>query len=198
MDFEKAFDCVSRKKLMMKLSKLGCPSEILAVLCDIYKETQIQVKLGDSLTRKIKQTRGVPQGDRLSPLLFSIFIADLSNYLEKAHCTVTFYADDLALGSKDPQKLQNGINKLSLYCDDNDISVNIEKTVVQVFQNAGRNRRVRDISSPAIWATKISAHYGDNNVAQMSRQICSHTLSAINTGAKRSGETCHMAMPQCC
>ena len=49
--------------------------------------------------------------------------------------------------------------------------------------------RGRDVSSPAIWATKISAHFGDNNVAQMSRrlngQICSHTPSALNAGAKR-------------
>ena len=139
VDFEKAFDCVSRKKLMLKLSKLGCPSQSLAVLTDIYKDTQIQVGLGDSLTRKIKQTRGVPQGDQLSPLLFSIFLADLSNYLENSHCTVIFYADDLALGSNDPQ---NAINKLSLYCEHNDVSVNIEKTVVQVFQNAGRNRQI--------------------------------------------------------
>ena len=36
VDFENAFDCVSRKKLMVKLSQFGCPSEILAVLCDIY------------------------------------------------------------------------------------------------------------------------------------------------------------------
>ena len=43
----------------------------------------------------------------------------------------------------------------------------------------------RDISSPAIWATNISAHFGDNNVAQMSRQLCSHTPSALNEGAKR-------------
>ena len=57
--------------------------------------------------------------------------------------------------------------------------------------------RGRDISSPAIWATKLSAHFGDNNVAQMSRQICSHTPSALNAGAKRSGATCHMPMPQC-
>ena len=29
-------------------------------------------------------------------------------------------------------------------------------------------------------------------------QICSHTPSALNAGAKRRGATCHMAMPQCC
>ena len=27
---------------------------------------------------------------------------------------------------------------------------------------------------------------------------CSHTRSALNAGAKRSGATCHFAMPQCC
>ena len=58
--------------------------------------------------------------------------------------------------------------------------------------------RGKDFSSPAIWATKISAHFGDINVAQMSRQICSHTPSALNAGAKQSGATCHMTMPQCC
>ena len=29
-------------------------------------------------------------------------------------------------------------------------------------------------------------------------QLCSYTPSAINAGAKRSGTTCHMAVPQCC
>ena len=113
VDFEKAFDCISRKKLMLKFSKLGCPSQILAVLTDIYKDTQIQVGRGDSLTRKIKQTRVVPQGYWLSPSLFHFFLADLSNYHENAHFTVMFHAHDLALASNDPQNLQNAINKLS-------------------------------------------------------------------------------------
>ena len=60
------------------------------------------------------------------------------------------------------------------------------------------NRGGRDTSSPAIWTTKISAHFDDNNVAKMSRQICSHIPSTLNAGAKWSGATCHMAMPQCC
>ena len=61
VDFERAFDCISREKLMLKLSKFGCPSQTLAVFSDIYKDTQIQVRFGDSITRKIRQTRGVPQ-----------------------------------------------------------------------------------------------------------------------------------------
>ena len=49
-----------------------------------------------------------------------------------------------------------------------------------------RSGHGRDISSPAIWAAKISAHFGDNSVAQMSRQICSHTPSALNAGGHAS------------
>ena len=59
-----------------------------------------------------------------------------------------------------------------------------------VTESAKRFVRGREISSPAIWSTKISAHFGDINAAQMSRQICSHTPSALNAGAKRSGATC--------
>ena len=126
---------------MLELFKLGCPSQTLAFLTDIYKDTQIQARLGDSITRKIKQTKGVPQGDRLSPVLFSIFLADLSNYPENAHCAVIFYADDLALGSNDSQKRQNAINKLSLYCDHNDTSVKFEDCGSSI-QNAGPNRQI--------------------------------------------------------
>ena len=52
-----------------------------------------------------------------------------------------------------------------------------------------------------IYSHPISAHFGDNNVARKFRrlkgQICLHTPSALNAGAKRSGATCHMAMSQC-
>ena len=55
------------------------------------------------------------------------------------------------------------------------------------------NMSCTHVSSQAIWATKISAHFGDNNVAQMSRrlngQICSHNPSALDgVGGNRSKE----------
>ena len=85
------------------------------------------------------------------------------------------------------------------------IDGNLMKLLSSYLQN--RRQRVivnggRDISSPTNYATKILAHFGDNDVAQMSRrlngQICSHTPSALNAGAKRSGAKCHMAMPHRC
>ena len=37
-----------------------------------------------------------------------------------------------------------------------------------------------------------------NSSIQNYDNLCSHTRTALNAGAKRSGETCHMAMPQYC
>ena len=72
VEFQKAFDCVTRKKLMTKL----CPSDILAVLIDKIHGKHYQNQLGSSLTREIQQKR-VPEGDRFfHSLLF--FLADLS------------------------------------------------------------------------------------------------------------------------
>ena len=36
------------------------------------------------------------------------------------------------------------------------------------------------------------------NISISPSPLCSHTPSALNEGAKRSGATCHMTMPQCC
>ena len=57
-------------------------------------------------------------------------------------------------------------------------------------------RRGRDVSSPAIWATKISSHFGDNNVAQMSRRlnghICSHTPCALDPKCRSEAKRTHV------
>ena len=53
---------------------------------------------------------------------------------------------------------------------------------------------IRDVSAWKI-CRKVSNFFAETSC---SRQICSHTPSALNAEAKRSGATCHMAMPQCC
>ena len=50
-------------------------------------------------------------------------------------------------------------------------------------------------------AEKTVALYNSLNLIGFSfspSQLCSHTPSTLNSGAKRSGATCRMAMPQCC
>ena len=59
------------------------------------------------LSTNISQTIGVPQGDKLSPLLFALFLANLSAELEGTGCFTSFYADDLAIGSTELDNVKN-------------------------------------------------------------------------------------------
>ena len=53
-----------------------------------------QILDGGFLSNEIEQKSGVAQGDKLSPLLFSLFIADLYFELKCKALDVIFYADD--------------------------------------------------------------------------------------------------------
>ena len=53
------------------------------------------------------------------------------------------------------------------------------------------------------WLTRADRNEVRSKILKMNfsispSQLCSHTPSSLNAGAKRSGATCHMAMPQCC
>ena len=139
IDFQKAFDCVNRSLLLEKLSRMGVAYQFIKVLHSIIRSTTIRVSLGEFLSDSISQQRGVPQGDRLSPLLFSLFIADLPSSLLASDCDLTFYADDLAIGSSYREDLQNALYRLSAYCELNELKVNVKKSEVMVFKNGGRN-----------------------------------------------------------
>ena len=81
----------------------------------------------------IKQTVGVPQGDKLSPLLFAIYIADLVGYLSAGGSSSIFYADEQALCSDSLENLQKSLHLLESFCNQNYLKVNVKKTKVMKF-----------------------------------------------------------------
>ena len=93
------------------------------------------------LSTKISQTIDVPQGDKLSPLLFALFLAALSAELESTGCFTIFYANDLAIGSTELDNVKNAMFLLEKYCQRNSLKVNVGKTKVVKHRNGGRLAR---------------------------------------------------------
>ena len=137
VDFKKAFDSIDRQTLLLKLLQMGIGNTMGNVLLSILKDNVIKVLDGNLLSNEIITDLGVPQGDKLSPLLFSLFIADLSRYLEITGCNILFYADDLAIGSKVIDNIQWSMDILQEYCLNNSLIVNIEKTQVVKLRYGG-------------------------------------------------------------
>ena len=93
----------------------------------VLQQNMVQEKDRPFLSKLIIQHDGVSQGDKLTPLLFSIFMADLEPILSEK-CHTIFCADDLIIGSHIRQKIQEALESLEVYCEDNLLSVNVEKT----------------------------------------------------------------------
>jgi hypothetical protein len=91
-DISKAFDKVWHNGLIYKLVMLKCPLYIVNFL----KDRKFQININGTLSDLADILCSVPQGSILSPLLFSIYINDISKRNISNSSESLLYADDLA------------------------------------------------------------------------------------------------------
>ena len=147
VDLSKAFDTVNRCALFHKLFKYNIRGPFLNILKDMYASLVCCVKTDAGLSSSFDTKIGVKQGCILSPTLFSIYLNDLNDCFDhlcdpiKIHNTSIsslLYADDIVLISNSAEGLQRAMNKLGNFCQVWNLTVNISKTKVIVFNKSGR------------------------------------------------------------
>jgi hypothetical protein len=117
---------------------------MLSAICAMYWKPTLAVKIGNSLSQPFESTRGVKQGDPLSPLLFGVFFDRIEKWFSEKLpgigvelggklLQLLLYADDLALLANSKHQLQNMLRVLADFCDEYDLEVNVAKCTVVVF-----------------------------------------------------------------
>ncbi len=145
VDFKKAFDTVPRSLLWQVLVKLGVKGRILDCLQSMYASDSACVQVpGSGATSTFACHMGVKQGCPLSPNLFGLYIDGFEDWLGAIQCTaptlagqaiaLLLYADDLALFSETAAGLQRQIDVLAEFCAARQLSVNVKKTKIVVFE----------------------------------------------------------------
>ena len=98
LDYEKAFDKVDHRLLLLKLRKYKVhPALVDWIQSFLEERTQIVVINGHH-SRPSKIVSGVPQGTVLGPVLFIIFANDLVNAITNSN--VSMFADDTRISCK--------------------------------------------------------------------------------------------------
>jgi hypothetical protein len=95
LDISKAFDRVWHKGLLYKLKRCGITGNLLEWLKDYLSERQQRVIVNGHHSEWGKINVGVPQGSVLGPLLFLIFINDITYVIK--NCKIRLFADDTCL-----------------------------------------------------------------------------------------------------
>ena len=116
LDFEKAFDSVWKKALMVKLFDHGVNGVFLGLVNTFLFSRKVSLKV-NSFSGPSRKTGeyGLPQGSVLSPLLFKFYVSDLLSTLQLSNQSVNTlkFADDMTVVISD-QKTKDCIEKFVL------------------------------------------------------------------------------------
>ena len=106
LDLCKAYDRVSHPLLLYKLHKYGVPTKLGTLIQASYINAGSVIRFQNVITEKKNIALGLKQGCVMSPILFSLYLADLGRILEesgygiKIHGSTIpglFFADDIVV-----------------------------------------------------------------------------------------------------
>lgn len=129
-DFCKAFDKVDHEILLQKIAYNGIRGNLLRWFSSYVTNRTQKVVINGFSSDEISVSSGVPQGSIMGPLLFLIFINDISTCFKNSNFLL--YADDLKIFRSiktfdDCVLLQDDLDRLTSYCQENKLILSLPK-----------------------------------------------------------------------
>ena len=143
LDASKAFDRLDHWLLFKKLIKRKVPLFIVRLLIVWYSLQRMHIRWGNTFSTSFCVSNGVKQGGIISPVLFNVYMDDLSCALNRSNIGGRIggeivnhlsYADDLCLICLSSAGMQKLLNVCSNYATEHSLSYNANKSYSLCFK----------------------------------------------------------------
>lgn len=145
LDIEKAFDSIWHDGLIYKLVKLKLPAFLIGMVNAFIRNRKFAVHINNDKSDDTDMPAGLAQGTCISPILYSLFIADIPKFKS---IELALYADDTAAYTSSKQsniiikRLSSTLQTLEQYFSKWKIKINNTKTQAILFPFDNRRRRI--------------------------------------------------------
>jgi hypothetical protein len=187
LDISKAFDRVWHEGILYKLKQAGIHGILLQWFESYLSNRKQRVVVGGKSSESKYVHAGVPQGSILGPLLFLLYVSDLSSNLQNKS---SLFADDTTIIvpiDNDPvsciQNLNLDLNRLQIWADLWRITFNPSKTTYVRVSYKFRKRILNPIYLQRIKINEVDSHT-NLGLIYSTRMDWSHHLQNI---AKKVG-----------
>jgi hypothetical protein len=139
LDIKKCFDTIDHTILLSKLRTYGITENENSWFQSYLTNRSQIVTLKGKVSSSCNIDIGVPQGTVLGPILFLLYVNDLSNVLSKAEVNV--YADDVVIYCSDndvpslQHKLQGEVDNVFRWYTNNKLTLGLDKCTTMVINN---------------------------------------------------------------
>ena len=213
LDLEKAFDKVPHHRLILQLQRYGIKGDILTWIESFLSNRKQLVKVGDQQSQESNVISGVPQGSVLGPVLFLIYVSDISGLVKNF---ISLFADDTKLytylldetadsNKHTPQSIQNDINLVAHWSEMMQMNFNIDKcNSLHMGSNNAKHQYLIPRQSDTVSKENSCAYtYTFHNLLQVTEEkdlgvtvdeelkFKTHIENKISTANKMLGLICH-------
>ncbi len=143
IDYSSAFNTIVPTKLTVKLSDLDLNTSLCDWIQDFLTARPQVVKVGQFTSNSITLNIGAPQGCVLSPLLYSLYTHDCVS--SHSSTSIIKFADDTVvlglINNNDEAAYLEEVVRLTAWCQDNCLSLNVSKTKELIVDFRKRQQR---------------------------------------------------------